>query len=57
MKTLPNLVLNCVTPVGGLVGATAEVNGELSDMCVGARQHGEQLHEVHGPHVAVGTPM
>lgn len=48
---------NCITPVGRLVGAAAKVDGELSNMCVGARQHGEQLHEVHGPHVTVGPAM
>lgn len=57
IKALPNLVLKCVTPVGRLVGATAEVDGELSDMCVSARQHRKQLHEVYGPYMAVGTPM
>lgn len=57
IKELPNLVLKCVTPVGRLVGATAKVDGELSHVCVGARQHREQLHEVHGPYMAVGTTM
>lgn len=57
MKALPNLVLKCVTPVGRLVGATAKVDGELSNMCVGARQHREQLHEVHCPYMAVGTTV
>lgn len=50
-------VSKCVPPVGGLVGATAQVNGELSDVCVGARQHRQQLHEVHGPHVTVGAAV
>lgn len=47
----------CAPPVGRLVGATAQVNGELSDMRVGARQHGQQLHEVHSPHVTVGAAV
>ena len=44
-------------PVGGLVGATAQVDGELGHVCVGARQHWQQLHEVQRPHVAVETPV
>lgn len=55
---MPDLVtVQWVTPVGRLVGATAQVDGELSNMCVGARQHREQLHEVHGPHVTADTAM
>lgn len=54
---LANPVLKCVTPVSRLIGATAEVDGELSNMCVCARQHREQLHEVHGPDMTVGTSM
>lgn len=45
------------TPVGRLVGATAQVDGELSNMCLCAREHREKLHEVHGPHVTVGPSM
>lgn len=47
----------CVIPVGRLVGATAEVDGELSNMCVRARQHREQLHEIHGPHMTVSASV
>lgn len=56
-ETLANPVFKCVTPVGRLVGAAAEVDGELSNMCVCARQHREQLHEVQGPDMTVGTSM
>lgn len=44
-------------PVGRLVGAAAQVDGELSNVRVGARQHRQQLHEVHGPDVALGAAV
>lgn len=56
-KALPSLVLIGVTPVGRLVGAAAEVDGELGDVRVGAGQHRQQLHEVHGPYMPVGTAV
>lgn len=53
----PNPVQYRVTPVGRLVGATAQVDGELGDMRVRARKHWQQLHEVHRPNMAFSTTM
>lgn len=40
-------------PVGRLIRATPEVDGELHQVCVGAGQHRQQLQEVQSPNVTV----
>lgn len=44
-------------PVGWLVGAAAQVDGELGHVRVGAGQQGQQLHKIHSPDVAVRATM
>lgn len=56
-RPLSGCEIERATPVGGLVGTAAQIDGKLSEVSVCARQHGEQLHEVHGPHVTLGPAV
>lgn len=44
-------------PVCRLVGAAAQVNGELSHVSPSTGQHRQQLQKVHSPDVAPGSAM
>lgn len=46
-----------IVPVGRLVGSTAQVDGELGHVGVCGRQNRQQLHEVYGPDVTLGTTV